>query len=103
MQSSDLKATKKFYTSAFHWSFIDYGEGYAAFSDSGVEGGFEKVAEVTQGGPLIILYHSDLVSAQETVIANGGVISKDVFSFPGGQRFHFTDPSGNELAVWSKV
>lgn len=103
MQSTDLGATKKFYSGAFGWSFTDYGDAYVAISDAGVDGGFGKVEEVTQGGALVILYHEDLVVAQEAIVTNGGVISRETFSFPGGQRFHFTDPDGNELAVWSAV
>lgn len=102
MQSTDLGATKKFYTGAFGWSFTDYGDSYVAFSDAGMDGGFEKVDEVTQGGVLVILYHKDLTVVQEAIVANGGAISKDTFTFPGGKRFHFIDPSGNELAVWSE-
>ena len=101
MQSTDLTATKKFYADTFGWSFTDYGDGYAAFADGGVDGGFEKVDEVSVGGALVILYHSDLLAAAEAVVKNGGIISKGIFSFPGGKRFQFKDPSGNELAVWS--
>mgnify|MGYP003766276467 FL=1 len=103
MQSTDLEATKKFYTGAFGWSFIDYGETYMAISNAGMDGGFEKVDEVTKGGVMVIMYHEDLPVAQEAIVANGGVISQETFSFPGGKRFHFTDPSGNELAVWSEA
>ena len=101
MYATDLEVIKSFYSETFGWSFTDYGEGYTAFDDSGVFGGFEKVTEVSQGGALIILYHTDLRVAEEAIVKNGGTISKGIFSFPGGRRFHFRDPSGNELAVWS--
>lgn len=101
MYATDLEEIKKFYSSVFGWTFTDYGEGYTAFTNSGVEGGFEKVEKVTKGGPLVVLYHTNLEQALENVTNGGGVISKEIFSFPGGKRFHFTDPSDNELAVWS--
>ncbi|PCI29971.1 glyoxalase family protein [Candidatus Wolfebacteria bacterium] len=97
----DLKEVKQFYFTVFGWEFTDYGENYTAFTNSGVEGGFEKVEKITRGGPLVVLYHANLELAKENIITGGGTISKDIFSFPGGKRFHFTDPSNNELAVWS--
>ena len=101
LYATDLEKTKRFYSTVFGWTFTDYGEGYTAFSNSGVEGGFEKVEKVLQGGPLIVLYHTTLELTKENITKNGGSITKDIFSFPGGTRFHFTDPNGNELAVWS--
>ena len=95
----DLPATKAFYEKAFGWSFTDYGPGYAAFSE-GVDGGFDG----DTGGPkkpLVILYAKDLEAMRGRVLAAGGAIVKEIFSFPGGRRFHFTDPAGNELAAWS--
>jgi len=101
LYATDLEAVKQFYGEVFGWTFIDYGPGYTAFSNSGVDGGFEKVENVTKGGPLVVLYHSNLEEAKGNVIKGSGTILKDIFSFPGGRRFHFTDPSGNELAIWS--
>ena len=101
LYAPDLDVVKDFYTKAFGWTFTDYGPGYTAFSNSGVEGGFEKVDSVTHGGPLIVLYHEDLEAAYEQVKGAGGKITKEIFDFPGGRRFHFTDPANNELAVWS--
>lgn len=101
IQSVDIKKTKKFYSSVFGWKFTDYGENYTAFTNSGVEGGFEKVKKVKRGGQLVVIYHKQLSLAKENVKKGGGIITKDIFSFPGGKRFHFTDPSGNELAIWS--
>lgn len=97
----DLEKIKAFYTAAFGWTFTDYGPAYTAFSDSGLEGGFEKTEDEIVNGALVVLYHKDLELVQQNVIDAGGTISKEIFSFPGGRRFHFADPSGNELAVWS--
>ncbi|MEJ6781291.1 VOC family protein [Aminobacter sp. Piv2-1] len=89
---------KAFYSSAFGWTFTDYGPAYSAF-DEGLEGGFQ--AEV-QAKPLPILYSEVLEETLRAVEEAGGTIVKPIFSFPGGRRFHFTDPAGNELAVWGE-
>lgn len=99
-KSTDLAATKTFYSAVFGWTFTDYGPTYVAFSDSGVAGGFEFTKEPIANGVLVVLHNKDLVAIKEKVIQAGGVISVDIFSFPGGKRFQFLDPSGNELAVW---
>lgn len=100
-KAKDVEKIKDFYEKAFHWTFTDYGPTYIAFSDSGLEGGFEKSDEDIVNGVLIVLYHENLDSIKNNILSSGGKISKDIFSFPGGRRFHFIDPSGNELAVWS--
>ena len=100
-KSNDLEKIKKFYGECFGWSFTDYGPAYVSFSESGVAGGFEKTDEPVENGALVVLYHSDLETIKEKVAGAGGDISKDIFEFPGGRRFHFRDPSGNELAIWS--
>jgi len=100
-KGKDLEKIKAFYSATFGWTFTDYGPTYVAFSDSGVEGGFELTENEIINGALIILHHKDLESIKEKIIQSNGVISMDIFSFPGGRRFHFLDPSGNELAVWS--
>lgn len=100
-KAKDLEAIKKFYTSSFNWKFTDYGPNYVAFSESGLDGGFEKSETEIANGALIVLYHEDLDSIKAKIIRAKGRISKDIFSFPGGRRFHFIDPAGNELAVWS--
>ncbi len=100
-KAHDLGKVKDFYGKAFKWKFTDYGPTYIAFSESGLEGGFEKTEEDIVNGALVILYHEELNQVKEHIINAGGRISLDVFSFPGGHRFHFLDPSGNELAVWS--
>ena len=100
-KAKDLAVIKEFYTQAFGWSFQDYGPSYVAFSDSGLEGGFEKSDDKIVNGALVILYHDNLEEAKSKIIHAKGIISKDIYSFPGGRRFHFLDPAGNELAVWS--
>lgn len=102
--AADIEAVKSFYSEAFGWSFIDYGPEYSAFSDAGLEGGFFKAAQsssTNKGSALIVLFSKDLEQTQKRVIAAGGQIVKSIFPFPGGRRFHFADPNGNELAVWS--
>ena len=101
LYAKDLSLVKAFYSEAFGWTFTDYGPTYTAFSNSGLEGGFETQYAPIVNGALIVLYHSDLKSIKQKVISCGGKISTDIFSFPGGRRFHFIDPAGNELAVWS--
>ncbi len=101
-KAKDLEQTKEFYNKAFNWSFTDYGPDYIAFSESGIEGGFERSDDEIVNGVLVVLYHEDLPKVKEQVIQANGIITKDIFSFPGGSRFHFLDPSGNELAVWSE-
>lgn len=100
-KARDLEKIQKFYHNVFGWKFTDYGPLYCAFSESGLEGGFEKTEEPIVNGALVILYHKNLEHSRDTILAAGGTIAKDIFSFPGGRRFHFLDPSGNELAVWS--
>jgi predicted enzyme related to lactoylglutathione lyase len=92
---------KRFYGGAFGWSFEDYGPDYASFSDGRLTGGFQAAAAVKPGGPLVVIYAADLELLEQRVRQAGGTIIRPIFSFPGGRRFHFTDPSGNELAVWS--
>jgi len=102
--AKDLAATKAFFTQAFNWSFEDYGPEYAAFSNQGLDGGFyasELVSSSDRGAALIVLYSEDLEATQAKVEAAGGTISKAIFAFPGGRRFHFLEPSGNELAIWA--
>jgi predicted enzyme related to lactoylglutathione lyase len=100
-KAKDLEKTKEFYSASFAWTFADYGPTYVAFSDSGLMGGFDKTETDVVNGALIVLYHKDLDFIKNKIIEAGGKITKDIFSFPGGYRFHFVDPSGNELAVWS--
>lgn len=96
-----LDRVKAFYAAAFGWSFTDYGPTYAAF-DEGLEGGFQADAAEAPARPLPVLYAHDLEATLAAVESAGGTVSVPVFSFPGGRRFHFTDPAGNELAVWGE-
>ena len=102
--SSNFNATKSFFSKAFGWSFQDYGPEYTAFSNAGLDGGFFKSdlkASTANGSALIVLYTNNLEATLAKVVEAGGTIAKDIFSFPGGRRFHFLEPSGNEFAVWS--
>jgi len=98
---TDMEAAKAFYTAVFGWKTQDWGPDYASFEDGRLAGGFRLEEEASRGGPLVIIYATDLEAVAASVRANGGTIVKEIFSFPGGRRFHFTDPAGNELAVWS--
>jgi predicted enzyme related to lactoylglutathione lyase len=102
----NIEATKAFFTKAFGWSFEDFGPDYTAFSDQGLDGGFfksELSSSTENGSALIIFYSQELEVTQAKIEGAGGEIIKPIFSFPGGRRFHFTDPSGNEYAVWTDL
>lgn len=102
----DLPGTKDFFTAVFGWSFTDYGPDYTSFSDEGLNGGFYKSdleATTEKGSVLIIFYSAALEDTLSKIEPAGGSIIKPIFSFPGGRRFHFVDPSGNEYAVWSDL
>ena len=88
----------------FKWEFTDWGPNYISFSGANIDGGFngEGDAQVSNGGVLVVIYANDLNQTLECVVKAGGEISKPIFDFPGGKRFHFCDPNGNELAVWSE-
>ena len=104
--SKDLAATKTFFTTVFGWSFTDYGPDYTAFSNAGIDGGFfksDQTVSTDNGSALIVFYSKDLEQTQAKIEAAGGSIIKPIFPFPGGRRFHFGDPNGNEYAVWSNV
>ena len=99
----DIQATKQFYASLFGWSFIDYGPDYVAFEKDGLHGGFNAERKVVKdGGPLVVLYANDLDALESRVRAAGAeIIARE--SFEGGRRFHFRDPNGNEIAIWTKA
>lgn len=103
--ATDLKATKDFFNNVFGWDFQDYGPDYAAFLGQGLDGGFYK-SELksvrAEGAALIVLYSDNLEQTERLVEEAGGHITEAIFDFPGGRRFHFTEPSGNELAVWTE-
>lgn len=98
---ADITRAKAFYGEAFGWTFTDYGPDYCEFSDGQMKGGFDATGAVRTGGPLVVLYGTDLDALQTAIEGAGGKIVKPIFEFPGGRRFHFTDPDGYELAVWT--
>lgn len=100
----NLSAFKAFFRDAFGWDFVDYGPDYSAFNGAGIDGGIyksEKSAQVDSGSVLVVLYSNNLEGSVERVVQCGARIMKEIFSFPGGRRFHFCDPIGNEFAIWS--
>jgi predicted enzyme related to lactoylglutathione lyase len=102
---TEIDASKAFFTSVFGWSFVDYGPDYCCTSGQPIEVGFfrsEQSAKTSAGSALTVLFSSDLAASEKAVMDAGGVIVKPVFEFPGGRRFQFEDPSGNEFAVWAE-
>ena len=102
----NIEAAKTFFTKVFGWSFVDYGPEYTSFSNAGIDGGFFKSdlkVSTDNGSALIVFYSKGLEETQSKIETAGGSIIKPIFSFPGGKRFHFGDPNGNEFAVWSDV
>jgi predicted enzyme related to lactoylglutathione lyase len=99
--TTDIEETKRFYSEIFGWEFTDYGPDYTSFTDGRMAGGFSSAPVVAAGGPLVVLYAVNLEEIEAIIRESGGRIVRETFEFPGGRRFHFTDPSGNELAVWS--
>jgi len=102
--AKDPAKSQAFFTELFGWKFVDYGPDYCSFHDGRLAGGFRRAdvaVAAENGSPLIVFYKEDLAAATERVAELGGTISRDIFSFPGGRRFHFTDPNGNEFAIWS--
>jgi len=99
--TTDIEETKRFYSGVFGWEFTDYGPDYVSFTDGRLTGGFSAAPEVLKGGALVVLYSTNLEEIEARVRESGGQIVKGIFEFPGGRRFHFTDPGGNELAIWS--
>ena len=105
LAATDLLATKTFFQTVFNWEFVDYGPAYTAFSDQGVNGGFYQAplaSKTINGGALVVFYSDALEQTQAKVMQAGGTIVKPIFSFPGGRRFQFIEPSGNEFAVWGE-
>lgn len=102
--SQDMAATKRFFNAVFGWEFIDYGPQYMAFANAGIDGGFFQSplsSSTANGSALVVFYSQELEQTQSKIETAGGRIIKAIFAFPGGRRFHFTDPNGNEFAVWS--
>jgi len=103
--SKNLAETKHFFSQAFGWEFQDFGPEYTAFSNQGLDGGFFKAnlnSSANTGAALIVFYSKNIEETQAKIQKAGGTIIKPIFSFPGGRRFHFAEPSGNEFAVWSE-
>lgn len=101
--AKDLAGTKAFFESVFGWSFTDYGPDYTAFENQGLDGGFfqsDLASSTEKGAALIVFYSEQLEATLAKVEKAGGSILRPIYSFPGGRRFHFTEPSGNEFAVW---
>lgn len=106
LPAKNIKATKAFFSKVFGWLFTDYGPDYIAFSNEGLDGGFfnsDLSASTAKGSALIVFYSANLEQTQSKIEQAGGTIIKPIFSFPGGRRFHFADPNGNEFAVWSDI
>jgi uncharacterized protein len=105
LPAKDLAATKAFFESVFGWSFVDYGPEYTAFENQGLDGGFfqsDLASSTEKGAALIVFYSNQLEATLAKVEKAGGSILRPIYSFPGGRRFHFTEPSGNEFAVWGE-
>lgn len=100
---SELSRAKEFFEQVFGWSYTDWGGDYADTKDSGLESGINADPGHRPRHPLPVIYTTDLDTVRQKVISANGTVTREVFSFPGGRRFHFSDPSGNELAVWSDI
>jgi len=106
LPAKDLNVTKEFFTNVFNWEFSDFGEEYTSFKNEGLDGGFFKsnlVVSSKNGSALIVFYSNDLEYTLKKIKKANGEIIQSIFDFPGGRRFHFTDPNGNEYAVWSDL
>ncbi len=103
LPAPDIAASKRFYGQVFGWTFTDYGPDYVAFVAHGRDGGLDAGRKVVmEGGALVVLYANDLDAIEKKVAATGAEITEH-HEFPGGRRFHFRDPNGNEIAVWTKA
>ncbi|MES2662354.1 MAG: VOC family protein [Pseudomonadota bacterium] len=103
--AKNIEATKNFFKSLFGWSFTDYGPDYTSFNDGRITGGFfksDQTFSIEKGCALLVFYQNNLISTMQKVTSLGGIITKDIYAFPGGKRFHFLDVSGNEYAIWSE-
>ena len=104
--AKDMDATKAFFSEVFAWSFVDYGPDYTAFSNEGLDGGFFRAdlsSSAANGSALIVFYSKELEQTKDKIEQAGGAILQETYEFPGGRRFHFAEPSGNEFAVWSDI
>jgi uncharacterized protein len=96
--TNDMNASKAFYTKAFGFAFTDYGPEYAAVHGGDLEIGI-IVSEKAEP-PLPGFQTDDIAAAEKAVRDGGGTITQETYPFPGGRRFHFHDPAGNELMVY---
>lgn len=106
LAAADLEATQLFFEHAFGWSFNHYGPDYMDCLDNPIGVGFYRAglkSVADQGGALVTLFSDNLEATLHQVTQHGGQISKEIFSFPGGRRFQFFEPSGNEFGVWSNA
>ncbi len=104
-QARDVSATRRFFEQLFGWKFTDFGPDYTSFEDGRIAGGFARgdgASTLASGGALVVFYHPQLEEVHRRVVELGGKITAEIFSFPGGRRFHFVEPSGNECAIWSE-
>jgi len=101
--ATDIDKTKDFYAEVFGWTFVDYGPHYVSFEGAGIDGGFTTDSAIgSAGGVLVVLYFKQLELLERRIAEYGCRVVRPIFQFPGGRRFHFIDPNGNELAVWSE-
>lgn len=101
---NDIALAKTFYSQVFGWEFVDFGAEYCSISNASIDAGFylsEKSMSSDKGSALVVLYSSEIEESMKKVEAHGGIINKPLFEFPGGRRFHFIDPCGNEFAIWT--
>ena len=100
--ATDIDKTRAFLEQLFGWQFQEWGPDYFSFNDGRLDGGLRRAEEpLPAGGVLLVFYSQDLERDYERVKELGATISQEIFEFPGGRRFHFTDPDGHELAIWS--
>ena len=102
--ATDLEKVKRFFGSLMGWEFQDWGPDYISFNDGRLDGGFRRADEAAPAtGVLVVFFSTDLERDRDRAIELGASISQDIFDFPGGRRFHFVDPTGNEYAIWAEA
>jgi predicted enzyme related to lactoylglutathione lyase len=99
---TDPASARKFFTALFGWEFQEWGADYLSFSDGRLDGGLRRAGgPAPASGVLLVFYSEDLLRDTKRITRLGGRISQDIYDFPGGRRFHFVDPVGNEYAMWT--